>query len=139
MLQSAHQWTRRLFDEALRPAGIETRHLGVLAALAPGEQLNQKQLVDRLELDKSAVVLILDDLERLGLAGRHAHPSDRRAHTLQITGEGRRRLAAAQEIAAELGRRIFAGMTRSDRDQLDRMLLRIVENCRGAPPSGKAS
>jgi MarR family transcriptional regulator, lower aerobic nicotinate degradation pathway regulator len=130
LLQSAHQWTRRLFNDALRPTGIETRHLGVLTALSSGEELNQKQLVDRLELDKSAVVLILDDLERLGLAQRQRNPRDRRAHTLQLTEDGRRRLRTAQEIATGLGRKVFAGLTKSDRERLDRILSQIIENCR---------
>ena len=131
LLQWAHQWTRRVFNEALQPIGIETRHLGVLTALASGGELNQKQLVERLDLDKSAVVLILDDLERLALAQRRPDPRDRRAHAVRITEEGRERLASAQEIAVRLGRKVFSGLTRSDREQLDRALSRIVRNCRG--------
>src|SRR5215510_15508530 len=69
-LQLAHQRTRRVYNQALRNLRIETRHLGVLTALASNEALNQKQFVEQLELDKSSVVLIIDDLERLGLAER---------------------------------------------------------------------
>lgn len=129
LLQWAHQRSRRAFNQALRALKIEARHLGVLSLLADRPGLNQKQLVEQLELDKSAVVLILDDLERLGLAARFPHPRDRRAHTLQITGKGRKHLGAANRISVPLGRAIFAGLTREERKTLDRALLRIISNC----------
>lgn len=129
LLQQAHQRTRRAFNEALRALQIETRHLGVLTALAGDNALNQKQLVEQLDLDKSAVVLIVDDLERLGLARRRPAPRDRRAHSVQITERGRQRLKRAQRIAVRLGRRIFRGLNHDERRQLDRVLLQIIQNC----------
>ncbi len=132
LLQWAHQRTRRAFNEALRPLNIETRHFGVLTALAAQGVLNQKQFVEQLELDKSSVVLIVDDLERLGLVRRGPDPHDRRAHAVQITDEGRKCVDTAQEIAVRLGRKIFAGLSRSEREQLDRSLWRIIRNCETA-------
>jgi DNA-binding MarR family transcriptional regulator len=129
LLQWAHQRAKNIFNAKLGPLRIETRHLGVLMLLAASPGLNQKEVVEQLELDKSSVVLILDDLERLGLAKRLPNPRDRRAHTLQITARGRARLTAAKRTAARLGRDIFAGLTSKQRRDLDRALARIITNC----------
>lgn len=85
----------------------------------------------QLELDKSSVVLIIDDLERLGLAKRCPDPQDRRAHAVQITEQGRKSLRAAQRIAERLGRKIFAGLSQNERKLLDLAVWRIIRNCEG--------
>jgi MarR family transcriptional regulator, lower aerobic nicotinate degradation pathway regulator len=82
-----------------------------------------------LELDKSSVVLIIDDLERLGLAERQPDPHDRRAHAVRITRRGRERARKADEIARRVGAAIFASLNPRDRLELDLMLWRIVRNC----------
>ncbi len=129
LLQSAHQKARKALNARLRTLRIETRHLGVLTLLASSPGLRQKELIERLDLDKSSVVLILDDLERLGLAKRCPDPHDRRSHALQITSRGRARLAVAKRIADRLARTIFDGFTRRQRKDLDHALERIIANC----------
>jgi MarR family transcriptional regulator, lower aerobic nicotinate degradation pathway regulator len=129
LLQLAHQGARRVFNEALKRLEIQAKHLGVLMALCSGEPLTQIQLANRLELDKSSVVLIVDDLERLELAHRRVHPNDRRAHVLEITSKGRGVVSKAKQIAIAVDRHIFAGLSRSDRVRLDQALSAIVQNC----------
>jgi DNA-binding MarR family transcriptional regulator len=129
LLQLAHQSARRVFNKALEPLNIQAKHLGVLAAVAGNRSFSQKQVANHLELDKSSVVLIVDDLERLKLAQRRKYPNDRRAHALQITEKGRRLVNEAAKIAAEVDRKIFAGLSPPGRRRLDEALLRIIRNC----------
>jgi DNA-binding MarR family transcriptional regulator len=136
LLQLAHQGARRVFNAALDPLKIQAKHLGVLMALCGGESLTQIQLANRLELDKSSVVLIVDDLERLELAHRRVHPNDRRAYVLEITSRGRRIVSEAKQIAFVVDREIFAGLSRNDRVRLDRALSRIAQNCQMSPRTG---
>jgi MarR family transcriptional regulator, lower aerobic nicotinate degradation pathway regulator len=137
LLRLAHQWTRRAFNDALRPLGIEARHFGVLSAIAEHGALSQKRFVEWLGLDKSVVVLIVDELERLRLAQRQRDPDDRRAHAVQITQEGRTCLRAAQGIAERLGRTVFSGLSQNDRKQLDGFLMRIIVNCQRTESAGR--
>jgi DNA-binding MarR family transcriptional regulator len=129
LLQLAHQGARRLFNGALEPLKIQAKHLGVLMALSDDESLTQVQLAKRLELDKSSMVLIVDELERLELANRHTHPNDRRAYVLEITGRGRRVVGAAKKIAVAADREIFAGLSPNERSLLDRALSIVIANC----------
>ncbi|MGD1105028.1 MAG: MarR family transcriptional regulator [Terriglobia bacterium] len=128
LLQRAHQWTNRTFNEALRTLQIDTPHFEVLSALAACEALTQTQMARCLDIDRSVIVGIVNQLERLGLAQRHPIPRNRLAHTAQITREGRQRLYAAQKIAVPAGGKIFAGLSQSEREQLDRTLLHIIRN-----------
>ncbi len=132
LLRLAHQFTWKEFNDALRPAGIEARHLGVLTAVADHGTLSQARCVELLGLDKSVVVLIVDDLERLGLAQRKPDPHDRRAHAIQVTKKGQESLKAAKAIAERLGRTVFAGLTQKERTELDELLSRIIMNCQRA-------
>lgn len=129
LIALAHQLTRKGLNKALQSLRIETRHLGVLTAIARHGGLNQRRLGELLGLDKSVVVLIVDDLERLELAERKRNPEDRRAHAVHITDEGRRRVKAAQKVIEQFGGIVFFGFTKSDRRQLDRLLRRIILNC----------
>lgn len=129
LISLAHQLTRKGLNEALRTLGIEARHLGLLSTIAAHAGLSQTRLMELLGLDKSVVVLIVDDLERLGLAERRGSPADRRAHAVYITKEGRKRVKAAQQTAVQFGHAVFAGLSQSDQRQLDNLLKQIIMNC----------
>lgn len=129
LIALTHQLTRKGLHEALRPLGIEARHFGLLTAIAAHGGLSQARLMELLGLDKSVVVLIVDDLERLGLAERRGNPTDRRAHAIHITKKGRKRTKAAQRTAEQLGRTVFAGLSPRDRKQFDELLKQIIMNC----------
>jgi DNA-binding MarR family transcriptional regulator len=130
LLQLAHQRARRAFNEALAPLHIQAKHVGVLATLSGNRPFNQKELADQLELDKSMVVLIVDDLERLQLAHRHRDASDRRAHALQITEKGRQVTKSAMRIAAVVNRKVLDGFSHDGRRRFNQALLRVIQNCK---------
>ena len=62
--------------------------------------MNQRALVGRLQLDKSSMVYVIDELERQGLAERRRDPRDRRSYQVSITDAGRDRVAAAAAATA---------------------------------------
>lgn len=51
--------------------------------------LSQRELADRLRLEKSTVSRMIADLERLGLIERERDPASRRTNRLRLTDEGR--------------------------------------------------
>jgi DNA-binding MarR family transcriptional regulator len=127
LLAAAHYNARRALQDGLRPLGIETRHFAVLTALAQHEAISQRQLGQRLGLDKSTMVRILDELERLGLASRLRTEHDRRAYTIQLTPRGRERAHEADKIAAALGNDLFGWLDPAEREQLVASLTKIAE------------
>jgi DNA-binding MarR family transcriptional regulator len=98
---------------------------GVLTLIERNAGLSQSELGDALGVDRSTMVATLDRLEGRGLLARAPSPSDRRAHSLQLTREGRALLAdAARRIGAHEAR-IAAALSEAERRQLMALLARL--------------
>ncbi|WP_433472031.1 MarR family winged helix-turn-helix transcriptional regulator [Spirillospora sp. CA-142024] len=139
LLASAHQAARGALSDELRPLGIETRHFAVLAALDRLGPTSQRRLGALLGLDKSAVVRIMDELERLGLAVRNRDAHDRRAYAVELTGEGRRHARASAETAAAVSARLFGWLAPADRDRLVALLSGVVEHSADISTGGETT
>jgi DNA-binding MarR family transcriptional regulator len=98
MLRQAHWRAARAFSETLKPLGLENALAGVLIQLDRYGPQTQRQLIDRVGSEKSAMVRQIDQLEARGLARRAPHPTDRRAHAVELTDAGR-------ELTAEIATR----------------------------------
>jgi DNA-binding MarR family transcriptional regulator len=79
---------------AIEGSGLHPGHLGVLGALTEAGPMNQRRLSDITSIDKSSIVLFLDDLEQGGWVRRVRDPDDRRAHIVEVTTQGAKRFAA---------------------------------------------
>lgn len=99
---------------------------GVLTLIERNAGLSQSELGDALGVDRSTVVSTLDRLQARGLLARAPSPSDRRAHALELTAEGRALHAdAARRIRAHEAR-IGAGLSAEERRQLTALLARLA-------------
>ena len=127
-LYLAHRYARAATNRALQAHRVELRHLGVLGCLAEAGPLSQRALIDRLQLDKSSMVYIVDELERQGLAERQQNERDRRSYAVHITPAGRDRLAAAVNTAGEVMTELLAPLSPSERKQLHELLARFIEH-----------
>jgi DNA-binding MarR family transcriptional regulator len=123
LLRTAHARAARQANEALRPLGIEGRHLGVLLVLDRHGALSQTQLGEQLHADKSAMGRTVDDLERLGAAVRRADPADRRARQVSLTPDGERLVGRAKAAAAVVAAEVFG-----DIEPAEQLLLRDLLN-----------
>jgi DNA-binding MarR family transcriptional regulator len=94
---------RQSSDRALRPLHLtHARHeaLALLYFSRKGEMPLGK-LSERLLVHPTSVTSTVDTLERLGLAKRVAHPTDRRATLARITPKGRRAIEQSCQAIAE--------------------------------------
>ena len=74
LLGQVAQQCQEVFDALMEPDGIRGRHFRVLAVLGEGESLSQLEIGERLGIDRNTMVLLLDDLEALGLVARRRGP-----------------------------------------------------------------
>ena len=91
----ASQLARRLANhlrEALEPFGLPTGSHTVLSLIAANPGSTQTALAEAAGLNKSALVGIVDELEKRGLAARDRSPSDRRRNHLTVTAKGKAEL-----------------------------------------------
>ncbi len=110
-------------DEALRPLDLTFARYEALVLLAFSRQgsLPMGKMGDRLMLHPTSVTNIIDRLERQGLVGRLAHPTDRRTTLAEITEDGRRLVAKATEAVSATGFGLD-GLTPEEPDQLTALL-----------------
>jgi DNA-binding MarR family transcriptional regulator len=116
---------RRRAVAAVASAGLRLNSYAVLACLHEYGLSSQRDLSERLGLDPSDVVAVLDDLESLGYVSRTRSAEDRRRHNVAITSAGTRaRKTAARALeAAQDG--FLAALDPTEREQLTALLRRV--------------
>ena len=88
--------------------------------------LSQRELGDLLGIDPSAVVALVDDLQRAGFVRRDPHPDDRRTRIVVPTEEGREAFARASELASQVNDELLAPLDANERELLVGLLNRIA-------------
>jgi MarR family transcriptional regulator for hemolysin len=110
---------------ALAPLGLGSRGYCVLAS-AVGQELTQTQLASLVGVDKTTMVVTVDELERQGLAERRPSPTDRRAHVIAVTETGERKVAEGREIIERVQEEILGSLPPAERRVLLSALTRLV-------------
>ncbi|MBB5784840.1 MarR family transcriptional regulator [Nonomuraea jabiensis] len=126
LLKHANLRLTELTGPALEPYEIDGREFGVLSVLRTPEPLSQLEAAQRLGIDRTTMVALLDGLERKKLVGRRPHPADRRKNMVELTGHGREVLEAATRAVGVAEEEFLAGLPEEDRrlfrDLLDRLV-----------------
>jgi DNA-binding MarR family transcriptional regulator len=97
LFDKASQVLTARMNSALAELGITPRGYCVLSKALPGG-LTQGELAEIALLDKTTMVVTMDNLEKAGLARRLPSPTDRRARIVQTTDEGRAVVEKARTI-----------------------------------------
>jgi MarR family transcriptional regulator for hemolysin len=99
---------------ALAPLGLGPRGYCVLSA-ALQEERTQTELANLIGIDKTTMVVTVDELEHAGLVKRIPSRSDRRARVIAVTKAGERKVAQGDEITAALQADVLAAIPARDR------------------------
>jgi MarR family transcriptional regulator, transcriptional regulator for hemolysin len=124
--QASHALTTEL-TAGLAELGITPRAHCVLAHAQRGDH-TQTQLAELCALDKTTMVVTLDELERAGLAQRLPSTADRRAHVVAVTDAGRRKVADADAIVRRIYADVLAALPPTERDGFVDGLRRLVDS-----------
>jgi DNA-binding MarR family transcriptional regulator len=128
LLKHAQLRMAELNAKALSPYGINGRELAVLLVLAGHEPTSQLQAAQRLGIDRTTMVALLDTLEEKGLVSRHPDAADRRRNVVELTETGRDTLSRATEASDAAEREFLAPLTSRAGGQLRDSLRTIVES-----------
>ncbi|HEX4098361.1 MAG TPA: MarR family winged helix-turn-helix transcriptional regulator [Caulobacteraceae bacterium] len=112
---------------ALEPFGLKTGAFSTLALIAANPGCSQTELARSLNMDKSAVVPIIDELEERGLARRVRSSQDRRRHALEATEAADLLLGQMHAAVSIVGRPIRQAMTPAEYLQLLTLLERAYQ------------
>jgi DNA-binding MarR family transcriptional regulator len=123
LLRLAKVIHKRSTDERL---GLKLRQVMLLSYLRAGAPAFQQQLCESLWLDPNNCVLLLNEMEELGLVERRRDPSDRRRHVVDITDEGRVALERAERAQESIGDELLSALSDDERATLRSLLSRVV-------------
>jgi DNA-binding MarR family transcriptional regulator len=127
-LRAAYLTMHRLSNARFAEHGVTADQFVLLATLARGQALTQRELASRMPSDPSTVRAMLALLEQRGLVHRDAHPTDRRARTATLTTTGRRMFQELW-IAGEMIRtQMVDSMSAEEADILVRLLRQVAES-----------
>jgi MarR family transcriptional regulator for hemolysin len=79
-----------------------------------GDGIRPSALAERLDIEHSSLVRIIDQLIDVGLIERRNDDNDRRAKLLYLTGEGRRRSQELEQALIPFRRNLFKGIAKDD-------------------------
>jgi MarR family transcriptional regulator for hemolysin len=116
----------------LESLGISPRAHAVLATALDGEH-TQTELAKLVGLDKTTMVVTLDELEAQGLAERRPAEHDRRARVVAVTRAGRRKVEQAQEITERIHAEVLETLPAKERQGFVEALNQLVCNRLSAP------
>ena len=105
--------------------GLRAVSFSALAIITHRPGLTQTQLADALQIERSNLVTILDDLAGRGLILRAPVAQDRRRHALMPTELGKSLAAAAQQQVIAHEQALFSGLTSAEMHELHRILLKF--------------
>jgi len=125
LLKHAQLRLAELTASAMAPFGITGRQLAVLIAIDSQAPLSQQEVAGRLGVDRTTMVLLIDELESKQLVQRRRDPDDRRKNVVMLTDAGRTTLREASSASAE-AERLFLGQLSEDEASRLRQALRAV-------------
>ena len=130
LLKHADRLLAELHVEALAPFDIHVRDLGVLLVIDRSEPASQQQIAERMGVDRTTMVSIIDALEAKGIIARRPDAEDRRRNLIELTPTGQEilRQATAASDAAEA--KLLAPLTLEEGKQLRNLIARVLDRDR---------
>ncbi|WP_026583829.1 MarR family winged helix-turn-helix transcriptional regulator [Bacillus sp. J33] len=111
-----------------RSTGISQPRLEILRELFEAEEITQRELQKKINIDHAAVTRHLKQLEEQGMVIRRKNPNDNRFTYVRLTDEGKLKIAAYCEEKQRFILTILNGFSEAERSMLLDMLTRIQSN-----------
>jgi DNA-binding MarR family transcriptional regulator len=128
LLSKAADQVERRFADALRPYKISPREYGILASIVRQGPQSQQQLGERLGIDRTTMVNLIDALEDIGLATRVRDRVDRRRYAITLSPKAERLMHDTLfAIDVEAHREYLSVLAQGEDEQLLDMLRRLVK------------
>ena len=135
LLSQVHQVCGRVWNKILREndmSDLEGARGRIIFALWGNDGVPIKILCEKTSLDKSTLTGILDRLERDGYIERKPSETDKRSTLISLTGKEQGFAKDVQKVSNRMNKIFYKGFTDEEITQFDRMLERILANCKEA-------
>jgi DNA-binding MarR family transcriptional regulator len=102
------------------------RDFAVLANLADHHVSSQQELAERLEINRTSMVKLIDRLQDIGYVTRTRNPENRRSYVLSLTAQGRDALDEIRHSVMERDEVITAALRPDERERLNDLLRTVL-------------
>ncbi|SFK05159.1 MarR family winged helix-turn-helix transcriptional regulator [Celeribacter neptunius] len=109
----------------LEALGLRMTSFSALAVIIENPDISQSRLAEALKIERSGVVVLVDELESADLIERGRVEGDRRQYALRATPAGEARWQAAEKAVQAHEDGIFAALTAEERRTLKALLGRV--------------
>jgi DNA-binding MarR family transcriptional regulator len=133
-LRAAYHGLHRRSDLQFAEHGVTADQFVLLATLARGDALTQRELAARMPSDPSTVRAMLVLLEKQGLVSRDAHPTDSRARTVALTKAGRRKFQQVWNAGQTIRDQMVSSLSLTETRTLVRLLRKVADSLTNPPP-----
>ncbi|WP_423409096.1 MarR family winged helix-turn-helix transcriptional regulator [Heyndrickxia sp. MSNUG] len=128
IFQRMFELNKKLTSKFERCTGISQSRLEILRELFYAEEITQRALQKKVNIDHAAVTRHLKQLEENGMVIRRKNPEDNRFTYVQLTDEGKRKVAAYCEEKQRFITNVLKGFSEEESSKLLDILTRIQEN-----------
>jgi DNA-binding MarR family transcriptional regulator len=119
---------RQRFEHALMPLGLRQRHVVALSYLRGHGPTAQQVLAERLCMDASSTVGLLNYLEDNRLVTRGRDRTDRRRALIELTVEGEQALSEVDRVLQCVEDQLMSGLDQAERTTLRGLLAKLGHN-----------
>lgn len=133
LLKHAYLGYQSSQGKALAPLELDGRLLAVLTLLDAEGPALQQRLSERLQVDRTTMVALIDALERAGLVRRQRDPDDRRGQRVSTTTKGAKVLGRAHRAVRVAEQEFLDGLSDAEQLEFRRLLGALVRGARQLP------
>ena len=108
--------------------GLTSSQWKIILALNSFDGLSQRELADKIYVDSSTLVPVIDKMEKNGLLERKPDPEDRRHNRLYLTKKSESVVDSIIETVLQLRKTLYKGLSKDDLELMRPILKRIVDN-----------
>lgn len=138
-MRAAYLALHRQSDSLFSPQGVTADQFVLLATLARGNALTQRQLAKRMPSDPSTVRAMLVLLEKRGLVCRESHPTDARAKTVALTRAGQKMFHKLWLDGQSIRNRMVNSLSVQEAETLVNLLRRVSDSLSESSPAQVAT
>jgi MarR family transcriptional regulator, lower aerobic nicotinate degradation pathway regulator len=116
---------RQRFEQVLAPLGLRQRHVVALSYLRGYGPTAQQKLADRLRMDASSMVCLLNELEENDLVVRQRDRADRRRAIVELSPQGEFALCRVDKAVQIVEDEMMTRLSHQERATLHELLVKL--------------
>jgi DNA-binding MarR family transcriptional regulator len=126
LLKHVHARFHLIQQEGLEPLGLTGRSLAVLVEASEHGPAFQQRIGERLSVDRTTMVALIDELESAGYVERHRDTADRRGYLVHVTAKGQEALASGIATSDGIEATFLENLPPSERDTFRTLMAKLV-------------